>query len=240
MLLKSKNDDVLPNRQKLKETKNNNNNNNICNLVGDVHFELTDCDMIRSMIIWEVSEEAKEKGLPETATFWSSSSAARSSCMTLLGVLERISCGCCGTSAFETSSAETLQDRDRNSIGSRGVSGGRDSTGSGRQGSGMGMGLSMFEVFFNEREFRKSVLYVLLMRVRRIRLSERHRRVKLDRRFYRGAESVKKILDLKKNNGPIIMQVLIVLFFFSRKTYSPFVYMKYVLYGLIKLDIYRI
>lgn len=133
--------------KKLKDTQPKIKKKENCNLVGDVHFELTDCDMIRSMIICEVSEQAKEKGLPETAPFWSSSSAAKSSCMTLLGVFDRISCGCCGASAFETSTAETLQDRDRNSIGSRGVSGGRNSNESGRQGSGMGTGLSMFEVF---------------------------------------------------------------------------------------------
>lgn len=99
--------------------------------------------MMRSMIIWDVSEEAKENGLPETAPFWSSSSPAKSSCMTLLEVFESVICECGGARALDTSIADTLHDRERNSMGSRGVSGGRNSTGSGLQGSGMGMGLSI-------------------------------------------------------------------------------------------------
>lgn len=41
--------------------------------------EHTEWDMMRSMIIWEVSEEAKEKGLPETVAADSSTSPAMSS-----------------------------------------------------------------------------------------------------------------------------------------------------------------
>lgn len=98
---------------------------------------LTDCDIIRSMTIWEVSEEAKEKGLPETVAD-SSISPAKSSGMAAeeplevgqpLRVLasERWPGG--GAMALETSKAETLQERERNSIGSRGVSGGRNRDG---------------------------------------------------------------------------------------------------------------
>ena len=52
---------------------------------------LTDCDMIRSMTIWEVSEEAKEKGFPETVAEASSASPAMSSGMaTTAAPLERV------------------------------------------------------------------------------------------------------------------------------------------------------
>ena len=101
---------------------------------------------MRSITIWEVSEEAKEKGLPETVAD-SSISPAKSSGMAAeeplevgqpLRVLasERWPGG--GAMALETSKAETLQERERNSIGSLGVSGGRNRdewTGSDRHGS---------------------------------------------------------------------------------------------------------
>ena len=100
---------------------------------------LTDCDMIRSMTIWEVSEEAKEKGFPETVAEASSASPAMSSGMaTTAAPLERVTLESAGERALETSRAETLQERERNSMGSRGVSGGRNMpewSGSGRQGS---------------------------------------------------------------------------------------------------------
>ena len=102
--------------------------------------------MILSMTICDVSDEADEKGFPETIAA-SSNSPAKSSIiapplLTLtppLEVLESTICGG-GARALETSRAETLQERDRNSMGSRGVSGGRyiaDKTGSGRHDSGM-------------------------------------------------------------------------------------------------------
>lgn len=115
---------------------------------------LTDCDMILSMTIWEVSEDAKEKGLPETMPVMSSSSPAMSSCITTLPLEEPFKDiwweaavadwedgG--GAKALETSKADTLHDRDKNSIGSRGVSGGLYGiiTGSGIQGSTTGFSI---------------------------------------------------------------------------------------------------
>lgn len=90
--------------------------------------------MILSMTIWEVSEEAKENGFPETAAL-SSNSPAISSCIAPLPILilERSIWG--GARALETSKAETLHERERNSMGSRGVSGGRKKAGSGLHGS---------------------------------------------------------------------------------------------------------
>lgn len=98
--------------------------------------------MMRSMTIWDVSEDAKEKGFPEHVAP-SSSSPARSSRITppqpppsppmpaatgeALG-----SAGGGGARALETSRADTLQERERNSMGSSGVSGGRKKMGSSR------------------------------------------------------------------------------------------------------------
>jgi len=100
---------------------------------------LTDCDMIRSITIWEVSEEAKENGFPETMADASSLSPATSSGIASAAPLpERVTFENAGERALETSRAETLQERERNSMGSRGVSGGRNMppwSGSGRQGS---------------------------------------------------------------------------------------------------------
>jgi hypothetical protein len=103
--------------------------------------------MILSMTICEVSDEANEKGFPETVAF-SSNSPAKSSIIVApltppLEVFDKaIICG--GARAFETSRADTLHDRDRNSMGSRGVSGGRnidDWTGSGLHGSGTALSM---------------------------------------------------------------------------------------------------
>jgi len=66
---------------------------------------LTDCDMIRSMTIWEVSEEAKEKGFPETVAEDSSASPAMSSGMATTAAvpLERVTLESAGERALETS-----------------------------------------------------------------------------------------------------------------------------------------
>lgn len=83
------------------------------------------------MTIWEVSDEANENGFPETAAA-SSNSAAKSSRIgpplppaAPLEVFDNATM-CVGARALETSRAEMLQERERNSIGSRGVSGGRN------------------------------------------------------------------------------------------------------------------
>ena len=118
---------------------------------------LTDCDMILSMTIWEVSDEANEKGFPETVAA-SSNSPAKSSIIaplpftltTPLEVLQSTICGG-GARALDTSRAETLHDLDRNSMGSRGVSGGRyrpEWTGSGLQDSGMALSMRAEALFF--------------------------------------------------------------------------------------------
>lgn len=98
---------------------------------------LTEWGKIRSMTIWEVSKEAKEKGFPETRPSSSSVSPpamGSSSCMTLSPEVFE------GARALDTSRAETLQDRERNSIGSRGVSGGRKT---GSDSHVLGTGFSM-------------------------------------------------------------------------------------------------
>lgn len=91
-------------------------------------YMLTDCDIMRSMTSWEVSEQANEKGFPETAAASSTSPAMSSGIGSppphlapLARVLESI---WAGETALETSRAETLQERERNSMGSNGVSGG--------------------------------------------------------------------------------------------------------------------
>lgn len=98
-------------------------------------YMLTDCDIMRSMTSWEVSEQANEKGFPETAAASSTSPAMSSGIgspplpplippppLALLArVLESI---WAGETALETSRAETLHERERNSMGSNGVSGG--------------------------------------------------------------------------------------------------------------------
>lgn len=106
---------------------------------------LTDCDMILAMTICDVSEEANENGLPEkaepssispgdsavTAT-WPPSPPATAPGSAAAGD---------GTRALETSKADRLQDRERNSMGSRGVSGGPKTAGSGRHGSVSGLSI---------------------------------------------------------------------------------------------------
>lgn len=104
----------------------------------------TECDMIRSMTIWEVWEEAKEKGLPETVAD-SSTSPAMSSRMMV--ALEEKGGSWAGEEeeerALETSTEEALQERDKNSIGSRGVSGGRSMmVGPSWNGSGLAFSIS--------------------------------------------------------------------------------------------------
>ena len=100
--------------------------------------------MILSKTIWEVSEEAKENGFPETVAPLSSNSPIISSCIIPLAphglvLLEKTICG--GARAFDTSNADKLHERERNSMGSRGVSGGRKWAGSGRHGSAMGLSI---------------------------------------------------------------------------------------------------
>lgn len=118
---------------------------------------LTDWDMMRSMTIWEVSEEAKEKGFKETAAAASSVSPATSSGIATPPALGAL--GGAGERALETSWEDTLQERERNSIGSRGVSGGRNMaqcSGSGRQGSvwPLSIRVCLFETRSRERERR--------------------------------------------------------------------------------------
>ena len=77
--------------------------------------------MIRSMTSCEVADEAKEKVFPATAAAAapsSSSSPAASSGIAAAG-------GGSGVRALETSKAEALHERERNSMGSLGSSGGR-------------------------------------------------------------------------------------------------------------------
>jgi hypothetical protein len=106
-------------------------------------IKLTDCDMILSKTIWDVSEEAKEKGFPETVAQPSSNSPMISSCIIPpaphgMVLLEKT---ICGAKTFDTSKADTLHERERNSMGSRGVSGGRKRTGSGRHSSVTGLSI---------------------------------------------------------------------------------------------------
>lgn len=82
---------------------------------------LTDWDIIRSITSWEVSEEAKEKGFLAAVAAADSSSAEMSSSMVSAAADGG---GGGGARALEIWRAETLQERERNSIGSRGVSGG--------------------------------------------------------------------------------------------------------------------
>lgn len=117
------------------------------------YVALTDCDMILAMTICDVSEEANENGLPEKAEPSSGSpgdsvGAAMwppSPPVAVVALEEPGSpAGRGGTRAFETSKADRLQERERNSMGSLGVSGGLNMAGSGRHGSISGFSMAGF------------------------------------------------------------------------------------------------
>lgn len=82
--------------------------------------------MMRSRMSWEVAVEAKEKVLPESLEVSSSSAALFSgmAAAAAAAVLTSIAAeGLEGVRALESWRAEALHDRDRNSMGPRGLSG---------------------------------------------------------------------------------------------------------------------
>ena len=109
---------------------------------------------MRSMMSWEVSEEAKANGFPLTTA--AASSAPTSSRMGLsplaappmMGLLGKTSLEVEGVKALEISKADTLQERERNSMGSFGVSGGLNSSASGRHCSPTATPLFILFFFF--------------------------------------------------------------------------------------------
>ena len=83
---------------------------------------LTDWDKTRSMTLWEVPEDAKEKGFSEMRLFSPVSPPVIDFSLSLTVLSPKI---VKWARALEAWRAETLQERERNSIGSNGVSGGR-------------------------------------------------------------------------------------------------------------------
>lgn len=89
--------------------------------------KLTDWDMMRSRMSWEVAVEAKEKVLPESLAVSSSSPALFSGMGGAAAwaalVLTTNAEGLEGVRALDTWRAEALHDLDRNSMGPLGLSG---------------------------------------------------------------------------------------------------------------------
>lgn len=102
---------------------------------------LADCDIMRSRTSWEVAEEAKENWFLEEMVVEKSSE--KELLLLWLGAETEVSSGMeevlllelewWGARALETSRAEALHERDRNSMGTRGLSGRGVGTNSGRR-----------------------------------------------------------------------------------------------------------